>query len=53
LLRKAAVVVAPGVGFGRYGEGYVRFSLAAPEERIEQAVKRIEPVYSEWIRGVS
>ncbi len=48
LLRKAAVVVAPGTGFGTYGEGYVRFSLTAPDERIEQAISRIEPVYSEW-----
>jgi len=53
LLCKAAVVVAPGVGFGKYGQGYVRFSLACPEEKIKQAVKRIEPVYSEWTKGVS
>lgn len=53
LLRKAGVVVAPGVGFGKHGEGYVRFSLANSEDRIEQAVKRIVPVYSEWMRKQS
>jgi len=51
LLRKAAVVVAPGVGFGKYGEGYVRISLTGSEQRIEEAVKRIAPVYSEWMRS--
>jgi len=50
LLRKVGVVVAPGIGFGKYGEGYVRISLTAPEERIVEAIKRIKPVYSEWIR---
>ena len=50
LLRKAAVVVAAGVGFGKYGEGYIRFSLTNSEEKIEQAIKRIAPIYSEWTR---
>lgn len=53
LLRKAAVVVAPGVGFGKYGEGYVRFSLTSSEEKIEQAIERIAPVYSEWMKNGS
>ena len=50
LLRKAAVVVTPGVGFGEHGEGYVRFSLARSEERIKQAIERIAPVYSQWAK---
>jgi len=50
LLRKAAVVVAPGVGFGKQGEGYVRFSLTRSEDRIEQAIERIAPVFSEWTK---
>ena len=41
LLRKAGVVVTPGVGFGKYGEGYVRFALTVDKERIKQAVKRL------------
>ena len=52
-LRKAAVVITPGTGFGRYGEGYVRISLTCPEERISEAVKRIGPVYSEWTKATS
>ncbi|MFX1502709.1 MAG: aminotransferase class I/II-fold pyridoxal phosphate-dependent enzyme, partial [Promethearchaeota archaeon] len=36
------VVITPGIGFGRYGEGFVRFALTQPEERIKQAIERIE-----------
>lgn len=50
-LRKAAVVMTPGNGFGQYGEGYVRLSLTCPEDRIIEAVKRIGPVYSEWTKA--
>lgn len=42
LLEKAGVVATPGVGFGKYGEGYVRFSLTKPVGRIEQAVERMK-----------
>lgn len=42
LLEKAGVVVAPGHGFGKHGEGYVRVGLLASEERIKEAVGRIE-----------
>jgi aminotransferase len=41
LLLEAKVVVAPGIGFGRSGEGYVRLGLLAPEARLEEAVERI------------
>ncbi len=41
LLEQADVVVAPGVGFGTYGEGYVRLGLLADEARLEEAVSRI------------
>lgn len=41
LLEEAHVVVAPGNGFGKYGEGYVRAGLVAPEERIREAADRI------------
>jgi alanine-synthesizing transaminase len=37
LLEKAGVAVAPGVGFGKGGEGYVRFSLIEPDDRVRQA----------------
>jgi aminotransferase len=41
LLQEAKVVVAPGIGFGTHGEGYVRLGLLASEERLEEAVQRI------------
>ena len=41
LLQEAKVVVAPGVGFGTHGEGYVRLGLLSSEERLEEAVQRI------------
>jgi len=42
LIRKAQVAVAPGIGFGELGEGYVRFALVENEERIRQAVRGIK-----------
>lgn len=41
MLRKAGVVITPGSGFGKSGEGYVRFSLTVPGERLQTAVERI------------
>ena len=38
------VVVTPGVGFGEYGEGFVRFSLTRPVEDIEEACDRIAKI---------
>lgn len=44
LLDKAGVVCTPGIGFGQYGEGYVRLALTQPVERIKEALERIEGV---------
>lgn len=41
LLEKAGIVATPGNGFGEYGEGYVRFALTQPVERINEAVERM------------
>lgn len=41
MLNKAGVLVTPGNGFGEAGEGYVRFALTAPVDRIQEAVERI------------
>jgi alanine-synthesizing transaminase len=41
LLREAKVAVAPGVGFGENGEGFVRFALVENRQRIRQAVRGI------------
>ncbi len=35
------VIITPGTGFGEYGEGFVRFALTQPIERIKEAVERI------------
>jgi LL-diaminopimelate aminotransferase len=42
LLEKTGIVATPGVGFGKYGEGYIRFSITQPTARIEEAVVRLE-----------
>ena len=42
LLKEAKVAVSPGIGFGEYGEGYVRFALVENEHRTRQAVKGIK-----------
>jgi alanine-synthesizing transaminase len=44
LVEEAGVVVAPGTGFGEYGEGFVRFALVEPEKRIKVAIERIKKV---------
>ncbi len=41
VLNQAHVVLTPGVGFGPSGEGYVRFSLTLPTDRIQEAVDRL------------
>ena len=41
LLREAKVAVSPGIGFGEYGDDYVRFSLIENEHRMRQAVRGI------------
>jgi alanine-synthesizing transaminase len=41
LVEKAAVAVAPGIGFGEHGEGFVRIALVENEQRIRQAARNI------------
>jgi len=47
LIDKLGIVATPGVGFGDYGEGYVRFSVTQPTERIAEAVERMERMVAE------
>ncbi|VVB54334.1 LL-diaminopimelate aminotransferase [uncultured archaeon] len=42
VLDKAGVVVTPGVGFGQYGEGYIRISITQSDERINEALERLK-----------
>ena len=46
LLAEAKVAVSPGVGFGSYGEGYVRFSLIENEHRSRKALRSIKKFLS-------
>ena len=41
LLLEAKVAVSPGIGFGEYGEGYVRLALVENEHRIRQAARNV------------
>jgi alanine-synthesizing transaminase len=41
VLKEAKVAVSPGIGFGQYGEGFVRFALVENEHRIQQATAGI------------
>ena len=42
LIEEAGVAVAPGIGFGEYGEGYVRVGLVENEHRIRQAARNVK-----------
>nr|WP_302665648.1 aminotransferase class I/II-fold pyridoxal phosphate-dependent enzyme [uncultured Agathobaculum sp.] len=42
LMEKTGVICVPGSSFGAHGEGYVRFALVVPPERMEEAVRRID-----------
>ena len=45
LLEEAKVAVSPGVGFGEYGEGFVRFGLIENEHRTRQAIRNIKRMF--------
>jgi LL-diaminopimelate aminotransferase len=44
LLERANIVATPGVGFGKYGEGYIRMALTVSKERILEAMERLKKV---------
>jgi alanine-synthesizing transaminase len=44
LIKEAKVAVSPGIGFGQYGEGYIRFALVENKHRINQAVRGIKKI---------
>jgi LL-diaminopimelate aminotransferase len=41
LLNEAGVVVTPGVGYGKHGEGYIRISLTMPDDRFQEGLRRL------------
>ncbi|HAJ47637.1 MAG TPA: aminotransferase, partial [Alphaproteobacteria bacterium] len=46
LLTEAKVAVAPGIGFGEYGDGHVRIALVENEQRIRQAARNVKKLLS-------
>jgi LL-diaminopimelate aminotransferase len=46
LLDEAGIAVTPGIGYGKEGDGYIRFSLTISDDRLEQGMNRL----SSWHR---
>lgn len=44
LLNSAGIIVAPGTGFGEFGQGFVRFSMTVPDSQIKEAINRLKSV---------
>jgi len=44
MIREAQVAVSPGLGFGEYGDDYVRFALIENEMRTNQAIRGIRKI---------
>jgi len=42
ILEKTGIIVTPGVGYGQYGEGYVRVALTVDVPRIKEAINRLK-----------
>ena len=53
LLREAKVAVSPGIGFGEYGDGHVRFSLIENEERTRQALRCMRQMFQKDGAGLA
>jgi alanine-synthesizing transaminase len=47
LIEKADLAVSPGLGFGEYGEGFVRIALVENEQRIRQAARSIKKLFTD------
>jgi len=46
LLEEVGVVVTPGIGYGKQGEGYIRLSLTVPDHRLVEAIERLSRWYA-------
>jgi LL-diaminopimelate aminotransferase len=47
LLEKTGILITPGHGFGKAGEGYVRFAFTSPEEQLQEAARRLTELKKE------
>lgn len=45
LLEELDIVVTPGAGFGKYGEGYIRMALTISKEKIKEALERFKKIF--------
>ena len=41
-MEEAEIAVAPGLGFGEYGDGFIRIGLVENEQRIRQAARNLK-----------
>jgi len=48
MMEDAEVAVAPGIGFGPEGEGYLRLALIENRPRLQQAVRQIGRAFQKW-----
>jgi len=46
LIEETSVVVTPGIGYGKYGEGYIRLSLTIPDDQLERGLSRLSDWYT-------
>ena len=53
LLQQAEVAVAPGIGFGEYGDGHVRLAMVENVHRIRQATRNIKEFFRSNAGGVA
>ena len=53
VLLEAKVAVSPGIGFGQYGDGFVRFALIENEHRTRQAIRGIRAMFREEAEAVA
>jgi alanine-synthesizing transaminase len=52
LIEKADVAVSPGLGFGEYGEGFVRVALVENEHRIRQAARSLKKFFAQGVENM-
>jgi alanine-synthesizing transaminase len=50
LLSEASVAVAPGIGFGEYGDGHVRIAIVENEQRIRQAARAVRKFFGSGVQ---
>ena len=41
LIEETGVVVTPGASYGEFGEGYIRISLTTPDDKLDEALRRL------------